>query len=198
MLSVTYRDHRKGSGGPPGGVAPPGGPHGLRGAGSQPLVGWPHPLPWAHAPRVEGGTLEGAPPLAWGASHPLPLSPWPPPPSRWDLEGPAPFSLPPINRGVRGGQPHHPPRHSPPLPNTSPPPLCAWRSPVGVLPLHHHHAVVLPVELSSSTSPSPCWINKEETSPGCTCVERGGAVRSALGSPVIWITTSTTPSTPFS
>ena len=27
---------------------------------------------------------------------------------------------------------------------------------------------------------SPCWIKKEETSPGCTCVERGGAVRSAL------------------
>ena len=77
--------------------------------------------------------------------------------------GPAPFSLPPINRGVRGGQPHHPPRRSPPLPNTSPPPLCAWRSPVGVLPLHHHHAVVLPVELSSSTSPSPCWIKTEET-----------------------------------
>ena len=85
-------------------------------------------------------------------SPPLPLAAAPP---RWGLEGPAPFSLPPINRGVRGGQPHHPPRRSPPLPNTSPPPLCAWRSPVGVLPLHHHHAVVLPVELSSSTSPSP-------------------------------------------
>ena len=69
--------------------------------------------------------------------------------------GAAPFSLPPINRGVRGGQPHHPPRRSPPLPNTSPPPLCAWRSPVGVLPLHHHHAVVLLLEPSSSTSPSP-------------------------------------------
>ena len=69
--------------------------------------------------------------------------------------GPAPFSLPPINRGVRGGQLHHPPRRSPPLPNTSPPPLCAWRSPVGVLPLHHHHVVVLLLEPSSSTSPSP-------------------------------------------
>ena len=30
----------------------------------------------------------------------------------------------------------------------------AWRSPVGVLLLHQHHAVVLPLELSSSTSPS--------------------------------------------
>ena len=84
-------------------------------------------------------------------SPPLPLAAAPP---RWVLEGPAPFSLPPINRGVRGGQPHHPPRRSPPLPNTSPPPLCAWRSPVGVLLLHHHHAIVLPVELPSSTSPS--------------------------------------------
>ena len=27
---------------------------------------------------------------------------------------------------------------------------------------------------------SPCSIKKEETSPGCTCVERGGTVRSAL------------------
>ena len=92
----------------------------------QPLVGWVHPLPWALAPRVEGGTLEGAPPWLGGQAT---LSPWPPPPSRWDLEGPAPFSLPPINRGVRGGQPHHKPRRSPPLPNTSPPPLCAPAKP---------------------------------------------------------------------
>ena len=42
---------------------------------------------------------------------------------------------------------------------------------------------------------SPCWIKAWETSLGCTCVERGGAVRLALGSPVIWIMTSTTPST---
>ena len=41
-------------------------------------------------------------------------------------------------------------------------------------------------------------IKKEETSLLRTCVERGGAVRSALGSSVIWITTSTTPSTLFS
>ena len=56
---------------------------------------------------------------------------------------------------MEGGLQHHIQGAAPPLPNTSPPPLCAWRSPVGVLPLHHHHAVVLPVELSSSTSPSP-------------------------------------------
>ena len=28
--------------------------------------------------------------------------------------------------------------------------------------------------------PLPCWIKKDETSPGCTCVEHGGTVRSAL------------------
>ena len=33
--------------------------------------------------------------------------------------------------------------------------------------------------------------------PNRTCVEHGGAFRSALGSSVIWVTTSTTPSTPF-
>ena len=43
--------------------------------------------------------------------------------------------------------------------------------------------------------PPPCCIKARETSPFRTCVEREGAVRSALGSPVIWITTSTTPST---
>ena len=59
----------------------------------------------------------------------------------------------------------------------------------------HHHAVVL-LDLHQPLLP-PCWIKKEETSPLRTCVERGGAVRSALGSSVIWITTSTTPSTPF-
>ena len=89
-----------------------------------------------------------------------------------------------------------------------------WRSPTSLYPclsrclakpcwittlLHHHHAVVLMLDgVFLNLSLSPCWIKAWETSPGCTCVERGGAVRSALGSPVIWITTSTTPSTPFS
>ena len=65
--------------------------------------------------------------------------------------------------------------------------------------LHHHHAVVLLLyAVFLNLSLSPCWIKAWETSPGCTCVEHGGAVRSALGSPVIWITMSTTPLTPFS
>ena len=89
-----------------------------------------------------------------------------------------------------------------------------WRSPTSLSPhisrclakpcwtttlLHHHHAVVVLLDgVFLNLSLSPCWIKAWETSLGCTCVERGGAVRSALGSPVIWITTSTTPSTPFS
>ena len=85
VIPVLYRGHQKGSGGP----------HGLRGAGSQPLVGWAHPLPWALAPRVEGGTLEGAPPLAWGASPPLPSPLGRRTPPRWVLGGrpPSPFPL---------------------------------------------------------------------------------------------------------
>ena len=38
-----YRDHRKGPGGPPGGATYPGGPHGLKWEGNQPLVGWAPP-----------------------------------------------------------------------------------------------------------------------------------------------------------
>ena len=76
------------------------------------------------------------------------------PPSRSHLEGPAPLAPSPINRGVRGGLQHTTQGAAPPLPNTSPPPSRAWRSPAGVLLLHQHHVVVLPLELSSSTSPS--------------------------------------------
>ena len=43
----------------------------------------------------------------------------------------------------------------------------------------HHHAVVL-LDLHQPLLP-PFWIKKEETSLHRTCVERGGAVRSALG-----------------
>ena len=47
--------------------------------------------------------------------------------------------------------------------------------------LHRHHAIVLLLDgVFPNLSLSPCWIKAWETSPGCTCVERGGAVRSAL------------------
>ena len=54
----------------------------------------------------------------------------------------------------------------------------AWRSPAGELqaPPPRRRAVgALPQLLLS-----PCWIKKEETSPGYMCVECGGAVHSAL------------------
>ena len=114
--------------------------------------------------------------------QPLPLSPWPPPPSRWDLEGPAPFSLPPINRGVRGGQPR--------------PPSKAQPSP----PQHLSSSVVCSAKPCRSTAspPSPrrraaggaVFLNlscplpgprRRRRRPSRTCVERGGAVRSARG-----------------
>ena len=73
-----YRDHRKGPGGPPDGATYPGGPHGLKWEGNQPLVGWCAPL----APlRLGLGTLgEGAPPLALGGTPP-PLAATPP----WEI-----------------------------------------------------------------------------------------------------------------
>ena len=40
VLSVTYRDHREGPGGPPSGDTIPGGMHGLSVGGAQPQVGW--------------------------------------------------------------------------------------------------------------------------------------------------------------
>ena len=64
-----YRDHRKGPGGPPGGATYPGGPHGLKWEGNQPLVGWCAPL--GPPLRLGLGTLgEGAPPLALGGKFP--------------------------------------------------------------------------------------------------------------------------------
>jgi hypothetical protein len=48
---------------------------------------------------------------------------------------------------------------------------------------HRHHAVVLP-EDSSYYFTIARWIEEVKASSSCTCVELGGAVRSALGSGV--------------
>ena len=65
-----YRDHQKGPGGPPGGATCPGGPHGLKWEGNQPLVGWGAPMGLPLRLGLE--TLGvGASHLAWRASHPL-------------------------------------------------------------------------------------------------------------------------------
>ena len=98
-LSVLYRDHRKVSGGPPGGATCPGGLDGLNMGGNQPLVGWCTPPQGPKEPRVENPRGGGRLHLAWGARHPS----WPPPlPSRWDLEGAGPLSPSPIYSGGFG------------------------------------------------------------------------------------------------
>ena len=60
---VLYWDHRKGPGGPPGGATYPEGPHGLKGRGNQPLVGWCAPL----GPPMRLGleTLRGVGAFTW-------------------------------------------------------------------------------------------------------------------------------------
>ena len=108
-----YRDHRKGPGGPPGGATYPGGPHGLKWEGNQPLVGWCAPLgPPLH---LGLGTLgEGAPPLALGGTPP-PLAAAPP---RDPISRAGPPGGPYIKRG-EGGQSH----------------LKSWRLPLALLHL---------------------------------------------------------------
>ena len=70
-----YRDHGKGPEGPPGGATYPGGPHGLKWEGNQPLVGWCAPLGPPPAPRV-GNPRGGGATLALGGKPPH----WSPPP----------------------------------------------------------------------------------------------------------------------
>ena len=172
-----YRDHRKGPGGPPGGSTCPGGPRGLKVEGNQPLVGWGAPL-GPPPMRLGLGTLGGEFPLALGGKA-TPSPPWPPPPNpRWVLAG-SPLPRGPINSGGEGGQQTH----------------SLWRLPP---PLQHlslaRRSSAKPCRraATSTTTPSCCWISinlsfplagsrKEETSLHRTCVERGGAVRSALG-----------------
>ena len=119
--------------------------------------------------------------LAWGASlpriFPREIHTAMPPPPRGNPRAPPPLPLPLyIVEGWEGSR----------TSSLAQPSLLqyllflrrAWRSPAGELqapPPRHYAAGALPQLLLS-----PCWIKKEETSPGCTCVERGGAVRSAL------------------
>ena len=100
------------------------------------------------------------------------LPPLPTPQWTWRARKPAPST--PIYSGEAHGC-------FTPCAWRNPPPLqlhlllsSAWRSPAGELqapPPRRRAAGALPQLLLS-----PCWIKKEETSPGCTCVERGGTV----------------------
>ena len=134
-----YRDHRKGPGGPPGGATYPGGPHGLKWEGNQPLVGW-CALPLGPPPRLGLGTLgEGAPPLALGGTPP----PWPPPPLGDPISkaGAPPGGL--YKRG--GGEGGHPYLKSwrLPLPCYTSPSRRSSAKPCCDHCCIHHHAVVL-------------------------------------------------------
>src|SRR3954463_3681400 len=104
-----------GPGGPPGGATHPGGPHGLKWEGDQPLVGWCAPQGPPPAPRV--GTLGwGAPTCLGGHSTPLGRRPL----GRFNLPGPAPPRG--LYKGGRGGGQPHALALAPPSPSPTPPP----------------------------------------------------------------------------
>ena len=171
-----YRDHRKGPGGPPGGATCPGGPRGLKVEGNQPLMGWGATLGLPPM-RLGLGTLGGEFPLALGGkATPSPLAAAPP--WRSHLQG-LRTPLGGLYKGGGGRAAHY----------------SLWRLPP---PLQHlslsRRSSAKPCRraATSTTTPSCCWISinlssplagsrKEETSLHRTCVERGGAVRSALG-----------------
>ena len=137
-------------------------------------------FPGCSMPRAVADSLSS--PLPWGARQPLPPL-WPPPP----LEIPFLGAGAPQGAYIKGGregsnlQPWAPP--SPPATPLSLSLSLSLSQKLGeALPetrYIHHHAVVL-LDLHQPLLP-PCWIKKEETSLHRTCVERGGAVRSALG-----------------
>ena len=175
-----YRDHRKGPGGPPDGATYPGGPHGLKWRGNQPLMGWCVP---PKGPRRLGlETLGGrcpprghAPPWLETLRGSLPPGAAPP---LYGISKGACAPLAPIYSGREGRQTHLALGASLSLRNTSPPRLCLAK------PCRDPAA--------STTTPSCCWIfinlsfplagsRRRRRLPNRTCVERGGVVRSALG-----------------
>ena len=138
-----YRDHRKGPGGPPGGATYPGGPHGLKWEGNQPLVGWGAPL-GPPPMRLGLGTLGwGASPLPWGARHPFPPLGRRPPNPRWVLAGPP--SQGGLYKGGEGGQ--------------QPTALGASLLPCNTSLSRRSSAKPCRRPATSTTTPSCCWIS---------------------------------------
>ena len=83
-----YRDHRRGSGGPPA----PEGPMGCMWRGTSPLVGWAPSLPGPMRLGVWGNPKGRRPPCLGGQGNPPGRRPL----LRLDLRGPVPLSLTPI------------------------------------------------------------------------------------------------------
>ena len=142
-------------------------------------MGWYAPLGPPPAPRVE--TLGWGGPLALGGTPP----PWPPPP--WEIRSPragAPSGG--LYKGRGRGQPH-PEVLAPPSPcYTSSSSVTCLAKPcrsatVPPPPRHCAAARAIIINLSFPLAGS----RRRRRHPLRTCVERGGAVRSALGSPVI-------------
>ena len=156
----------------------PEGPKGRSGEGNQPIVGWCTPLGPPPAPRVETLGWGGRPTCLGGHSTPLGRRPL----GRLDLPGPAP----PLGAYIKEGRGEG--SRTQVLVPLSP---CYTSS-------SSRSSLAKPCRSSaaSTTTPSCCWIIINLSFPLAgsrrrirhadrTCVERGGAVRSALGSPVI-------------
>ena len=167
-----YRDHRKGPGGSSGGATYPGGPHGLK--WERGTSHW-----WAGAPPgpplrlgLETLGVGGRPTWLGGQATPLAAAPL-------DIQSPGGRHPPgPYIKRGREGSRTQVSGASLSLCNTSPS-RRAWRSPAEIA-------------AASTTTPSCCWISINlslplldqeggDVFPNRTCVERGGAVRSALG-----------------
>ena len=155
----------------------PGGPHGLKWEGNQPLVGWCAPL----APLrlgLETLGVGGASTCLGGQATPLAAAP--PPRDPISRAGAPLGSL--YKEGA--GRAAAPNTLAPPSPLATPLPLAeAWRSPAEIA-------------AASTATPLCCWIfinlsfplagsRRRRRLPNHMCVERGGAVHSALGSSVI-------------
>src|SRR3954463_3858531 len=113
-LPILYRDHRRGSGGPPGGSTCPGGPYGLYVERDQPLSGLGASPLGPMRLGFWGNPKGGCPPCLGGARQP----PWPPPPPQIGSEGAGP-PLPCPYIYVGGGRAAAPKfwRSPPPLPS---------------------------------------------------------------------------------
>ena len=172
-----YRDHRKGPEGPPGGAIYPGGPHGLKWGGDQPLVGWCAPPLGPPAPRVGNPRVGGASTCLGGHSTPLATAPL----GRSHLQGRCPPG------GLYKGEEREGSRT-----------LKSWRLPLPCYTSSSRSCLAKPCRnpAASTTTPSCCWIfinlsfplagsRRRRCHADRTCVEHGGAIRSALGSPVI-------------